>query len=887
MYAFTLSLSSPKLALANAGGKGHNLGRLIAGGFPTPGGFVITTEAYRTFVEANGLMSEIVRHSQATDPTRPETYEVASQALRLGFERGIVPDRVAAAVHAAYEQLPGQQPAVAVRSSATAEDLPEASFAGQQDTYLHIIGAIDVLSAVKRCWGSLWTARAMAYRAKQGLAPEAVALAVVVQPLVDASSAGVLFTLNPVSGRRDEQVINATWGLGEALVSGRVNPDTLIVDRETGVIKELLIGDKEWMTAPAAAGTSEEKVADERRGLSVLTPEQAAELARLGREIETHFGAPQDIEWAIADGRIAILQSRPITTQGGVPGDDAWPPLAPATPQSFDYWTQSDMGERWPEPVTPLTWSVWETLTNESMRTTLKVVPSDLPRRAQWVRRAYGRVYMNEGAMMHLYTRELGMPASRVAITLGSQTPQATGAQADRWDWGVVLRRLPVWLTMMRTMQAEARRFEVDFPKIDAWVDDFMRRDLNPVSDVELWAEGRDTWRERVLKYIQYHTSVTGLSSSYLSMLEDLAQSWLGDRSLGQTLLIGLSGVIQAEMVPMLQDMAQACRAAGLDGLLRDVEPAEALARLRAAPAAAPLLAQLNSFLQRHGHRCATEAEWLYPRWIEAPELVIGLVQGYLTNAGAPAAADGENRQRQRRTEAEAAAAARLDPFRRGYFKWVLVQAQQMMRLRDNGQGYLVKLMLPWRVLVAELGRRWAGRGWLNAADDIFFLAEGEIEAALNPAGSAASSPSFKTVVDRRRRAYTHWFSVVAPEVLDAAGQPVAAPAPAEAADVLSGIAASSGRVTGVARLIASPRDAVRLQPGEILVTRATDPGWTPVFSLVSGVVLEVGGPLSHGAIVAREYGLPAAVNVSGALQRIRDGQTITLDGAIGRVFLS
>ncbi len=887
MDPFTLSLASPDLSLSNAGGKGRNLGRLIAGGFPTPGGFVITTTAYRAFVESNGLLPEIARHSAATDPARPETYDVASQALRLSFERGFIPDGVEAAVRVAYEQWPGQ-PAVAVRSSATAEDLPEASFAGQQDTYLHIVGVADVLTAVKRCWGSLWTARAMAYRARQGLAPESVALAVVVQPLVDAESAGVLFTLNPVSGRRDEQVINATWGLGEALVSGRVNPDTVTVDRDTGAIKDLVIGDKEWMTSPAAAGTTEEKVTDERRGQAVLTPEQAVELARLGREIESSFGAPQDIEWAIADGRIAILQSRPITTYGGVPGDDAWPPLAPATAQPFDLWTQSDMGERWPEPVTPLTWSVWEALTNESMRATLKVVPSDLPRRTQWVRRAYGRVYMNEGAMMHLYTRELGMPASRVAVTLGSQTPPATDAQAGRWNWGIVLRRLPVWLTMMRTMQTEARRFEADFPTIDAWVDDFMRRDLNPMSDAALWAEGRDTWRQRVLEYIQYHTSVTGMSSSYLSMLEDLAGNWLGDRSLGQTLLVGLSGVIQAEMVPMLQGLAQTCRVAGLDALIRDVEPTEALARLRATPAAAPLLAQLNTFLQRHGHRCATEAEWLYPRWIEAPELVVGLIQGYLTNAGAPAAADGESRQRQRRAEAEAQAAARLDPFRRGYFKWVLEQAQQLMRLRDNGQGYLVRLMLPWRVLVAELGRRWAGRGWLNAVDDVFFLAEGEIEAALSPADADANGPTLKDRVRERRRAYHHWFSVVAPEVLDAAGQPVAAPVPsADSADVLSGIAASSGRVTGVARLVASPREAIQLQPGEILVTRATDPGWTPVFSLISGVVLEVGGPLSHGAIVAREYGLPAVVNVPGALQRIRDGQTITVDGAAGRVFLT
>ncbi|MBL8057627.1 MAG: hypothetical protein JNK29_13070, partial [Anaerolineales bacterium] len=705
MSNFVLPLASETLTLAQAGGKGVNLQKLIAAGFPTPAGFVITTEAYRAFVAANSLAAEIERLSAATDPGRPESFEAASQALRAQFERGRLPEALSEAIRAAYLGLAAGGAAVAVRSSATAEDLPDASFAGQQETYLHIRGEAAVLAAVQRCWGSLWTARAMAYRGQQGVAPDGVALAVVIQPMVPAAAAGVLFTLNPVTGERTEAVINAAWGLGEALVSGQVNPDTVIVDKASGAVKSLAVGEKAVMTAPAEAGTAEVAVDPARRGQPALTPAQAAALTQLGRAIEAHFGAPQDIEWALADGQWAILQTRPITAHGGVPGDDDWPPRPPAAPQPYDRWSQADFGERWPEPVTPLTWSFWEALTNEGFYTSLEAIPSPLPRQTQWSRRAYGRLYMNEGALLHIYTRELGMPTASIAASIGVQ---GQAGPAAGWNWGVALRRAPVLLRMMRTMQHHARHFEAEFPKIDAWVDAFMGRGLGGASDAELWREGLDVWRRRLVEYLQYHTSVTGLSASQVPLLEDLLQNWLGDRTLAQPVLAGLTGVIQAEMVPALQALAQTLRDLGLASVVLDQPPAAAWAQLQTLPAAGPALRQLAAFLQRHGHRCATEAEWLYPRWIEAPELVLQALIPYLQGDGAARLADNEARQRQRRAEAEARLAARLDPFRRAYLRWALAEVQRLVRLRDNGQNYLIKLLLPWRHLLAELGRRWA-----------------------------------------------------------------------------------------------------------------------------------------------------------------------------------
>jgi pyruvate,water dikinase len=317
--------------------------------------------------------------------------------------------------------------------------------------------------------------------------------------------------------------------------------------------------------------------------------------------------------------------------------------------------------------------------------------------------------------------------------------------------------------------------------------------------------------------------------------------------------------------------------------------PQEALARLRTTPTAEPVLRQLDEFLRRHGHRCPNEGEWLNPRWREAPWQVIELVAGYLRAGEEANPVATEARQRRRREEATAWVEAHLDPLRRVVFRWVLSRAQRAVRLRDNGRHCMMKAAYPTARIFGLYGRRWTQRGWLAQPEDIFFLTILEIDRVLAAGDPTAAGLDLKRLVAERRKAYEFWFTVEAPEVLDAEGRPVEAPA-VEAApptqEVLQGIPASGGQARGTARIIFDPREATRLQPGDILVTRATDPGWTPVFPLVSGLVLEVGGQLSHGAIVAREYGIPAVVNVRDATRRIRDGQAIVVDGSAGRVYL-
>ncbi len=877
-----LPLTAPSLSLESAGGKGMNLGVMVRAGLPVPAGFVMTTATYRHFVEANGLTETITNQWQTLSPADADTFEAASAVIRAAFDAApFLPELATPLLHA-YADLAAGQP-VAVRSSATAEDLPEASFAGQQDTYLNIIGEDALLAAVKRCWGSLWTARAMAYRHRQGILPDQVSLAVVVQIMVPATAAGVMFTVDPVSGQRDELVINATWGLGEALVAGRVNPDTIIADKRSGQIKRLEIGEKAVMTAPDAQGTSEVAVEPAQRENPALSPAQVSELARLGRTLEALFQQPQDVEWAVAAGQVLLLQARPVTTlaaPSGPPGDDAWPTLDGFPEQAFDFWTQQDLGERWPDPITPLTWSISEAMTQTSMDQSAAGLKAPYAHQIRWCKRAFGHVYLNEGALLHAYTDGFGMPLAMMAGGLTHEGARPAGESG--WQLGKVMRHLPWYWQVATEWPRNAARFEADFPLIDRWVTEFMQRDLNELSDRGLLTEARELWYGRVLKYIRYHSNVTSLSISSLTQMEAQANQVLGDAALAHTLTSGLSGVITAEMAPELWQMAQTLRTLGLERVLTTQSPVSALAELRADPHAQPFLDQFERFLQRHGHRCMVEAEFLYPRWSEAPAQVIEALTPYLNMEQAPAAVNHEAEQRREAVAAQME--EKLTWWQRRAFRANLARLHRFTRLRDNGQHYLVRLFLPIRHLYAVLGERWAARGWLPAPDAIFFLVAAELTAVVEQGDPTKAGLNLAELAADRRTAYDYWFTQPTPDALDKHGAPVISAH--VAGNTLTGMAASPGQISGRARVVLSPAEANRLQPGDILVTRATDPGWTPVFSIIGGAVLEIGGTLSHGAIVAREYGLPAVVNVSGATQRIQDGQQIRLDGTRGEVIL-
>ena len=310
---YVIALTDPQATLAVAGGKGASLARLSAAGLPVPGGFHVTTTPYRQFVAENNLQPRILAALEAVDVAQPSTLETASRAIQALFSQAHVPPAIAGTIAHACADLPGDEPAVAVRSSATAEDLPDLSFAGQQETYLNVRGAAAVLDAVKRCWASLWTARAIGYRTRNSISSADGALAVVVQKMIASEVSGVLFTVNPVTGVRDEIVIEASWSLGEAVVSGQVDPDNFVVDTRAWRITERIIGSKSLAIIPREGGGTVQ-VARDATQRQALPDAQIVELARLAQCVAEHFGLPQDVEWAWANQQFYILQSRPVTT---------------------------------------------------------------------------------------------------------------------------------------------------------------------------------------------------------------------------------------------------------------------------------------------------------------------------------------------------------------------------------------------------------------------------------------------------------------------------------------------------------------------------------------------------------------------------------------------
>ncbi len=838
---FVLPLDSPRNRIPLSGGKGAALSRMALAGLPVPPGFVLTTEARRASGASGGL-----------------------------------PPEVEAAVREALDSLGADS--VAVRSSSTAEDGESGSFAGQHDTFLALRRPAEVMAAIERCWRGLHGSRAEAYRKHHGIDATDAEMAVVIQEMVRADASGILFTSDPTAPDGTVSLIEATWGLGEPVVGGRVTPDSIAVDTETGRILKQIVGDKQMMTVAGDDGTREIPVPPERRRSTALDAPAIEELTRLGRQVESLFGGPQDVEWAMAAGRIHLLQARPITA-GRAPGDDDWPVIGARPSRPFDLWTRVNVGEVWPDPVSPLSACGIPEMLNGIVAHALPGLP--LAREIQWARRWYGRIYYNEGALVHLFHGRLGLPIFLLHDAFGSR-------EALHPDGGAGLRigrALRSARHILRSAWIE-RRNEKRLPGlsrlIDRRIEEFDGLDLRAASDREL-RRFLATWFDRGTTYLNAYAQMSSTSMIWFGFLRVILARWCGGDPSAHDLLGGLEGIESAEIGPSLHRMASRLRAIGVESL--DEDSGTALKRLEGMPAARPVLDDLHRFLVRFGHRCAGEGELMNPRWSERPELVVELIAAYLKGGADPV--ETLRAQKQRREQATDAARGRFGIARRAIFDAVLRKSQELARLRENGRNHLSKCGFPPVRIYRELARRWSERGWLAEPGDLSFLTFPEIESIIDAGDPQSAGITIPDCVESRRRAYRHWFTIEPPVALDSSGRPVRLPARSPGSRSLDGLPICGGRARGTARVITDPADAVRLTKGEILITRATDAGWTPIFPLIDGMVLEIGGQLSHAAIVAREYGIPAVANVARATTLIRDGEMIVVDGWTGRISLT
>jgi phosphohistidine swiveling domain-containing protein len=846
---YVLPLADRQATLETVGGKGASLARLVAAGLPVPDGFHVTTAAYWHFVAENDLHPGILAALEPVDIAQPATLEAASTAIRALFAGAHTPPDVASAIALAYAELAGREPVVAVRSSATAEDLPDASFAGQQETFLNVQGAAEVLEAIKRCWASLWTARAIGYRARQSIDHSTVGLAVVVQELVPAEAAGILFTANPLTGRRDQAVISAAWGLGEAVVGGLVTPDTLTVEKATGRVLARETADKQVMVARVNGGTEEQPVPDELRLAPVLGDEQAAGLARLGVQIEELYGMPMDIEWALADGAFTILQARPITA---LPEPEPVPPSEWNATFGGDYlWTNMIVGEVFPTATTPSTWSVWQDFfSNLSL--------GDSPT----IGNIAGRPYLNYSLMYSFllkltrkHERVLGLIKDSIGVP-----PAGVGVPSFPVSWRTVLFQI-----LPREFRNEMKKGKLKkaAPDFLAMIRDRcpeLRRRIGEAQEdelISLWTDDiKPLWKEIHLLQDKMNEELQGLTRKLKTELTKL----LGDDE-ANTLLTTINGA----------------------GELASLGPLVGLSRLNSGELSR------EEYLQRYGHRGPHENELAEPRPCEDPNwLDIQLAE----LAKSPVDVTAMLEKRDAEFEAvQQEITHQLPPKKAQGVARIIAAIVEANTLREATRSELTRIVDIIRVFFLRASEL-SGLG-----DGVFFLTVDELVVVL----SGDTSPAAH--ISTRRQAYEKYralpplpawirgrfdpFQWAADpnrrrDVFDT-HLPLAPPAP-NAGNVIRGQPGSAGHVEGIVQRIDGPDEGDRLQPGEILVTSTTNVGWTPLFPRAAAVVTDIGGSLSHAAIVARELGIPAVVGCGDATMRLKPGDRVRVDGRRGIV---
>ena len=865
MNTDTLSLTDTGADLAAVGGKGSSLARLARAGFPVPDAFHVTTAAYRRVVEANGIPELIETTLRETDTTRPEQVERAARAIRRAVLDAAVPPETTRAIGTAYAALGGGP--VAVRSSATAEDLPNMSFAGQQESYLNVRGAEAVVEAVRKCWASLWTDRAVAYRARQGVDNRDLALAVVVQVLVDAEASGILFTADPSTGRRDRLVIDAAWGLGEAIVGGRVTPDVLVVDRGARAVVQRTTSDKSLRTVRAQDGTREEGVDEALRRRAVLSDGDALELAGLGERVEAFYGHPVDIEWARTNGKLWLVQARPITA---LPEAEPAPPETWNTPLPKTRWSRGSVADLLPDPLSPLF-------------ATLGL-------------RVYGEAF--DAGMSEMFDIEGAGSLYGPAYALTINGYAYVSLNVSPRLFLVILPRIG---RVFRIFGQARARWEIERDAYRAVVERAESLQVPSASATELVDAAETVWRAAARHVTVYQT--TGASAAVTEML--LMRLWEKDKKRrrapndppASALLLGYeSDPVRADA--SLWDLTQGARAhADLVTWIAGTEAPEAagdLVRNRRPQAVRPeawawLRGSFLEHIRVHGRTIHT-LDFATPTPSEEPHTFLMTVRHWLEHGGT----DPRTRQANAASRRESLSAS-LRERARGPAGWMLKKAlgwaQRAAPLREDSIAAMGLGVPVIRAHLLEVGRRLVDRAALESATDVFWLEEAELrldalalDRGVAPVSRAAEVRRRKTLWKSRKRATPPHTVPYMKSFMGFKVSDFVADGTQRERGRLSGVAASGGRVTAPARVLRGPEDFARMRSGEVLVADITTPAWTPLFALASAVVTDVGGPLSHGSIVAREYGIPAVLGTGSATRRIHDGDLVTVDGDKGSV---
>jgi rifampicin phosphotransferase len=842
------------------GAKAVGLWRLKRLGLPVPDAFCIAANSYRLHIGAASLKAMI--DNALLSLSRPESFDIAQTLsdVRRAIIESPMDDSLAAEIESHYRTIAASR--LAVRSSATAEDLPGHSFAGLYDTYLGISNLEDCLIAIKKCWASLWTERAYSYRQKYGFDHSKVEMAVIVQSLIPADVAGVIFTADPVTGDNNRVVIEACLGLGDALVSGKVTPDRVILDK---------------------------------KGLNVLSQtvtahcidkQTAQKIAKLAIKAESEFGCPQDIEWAICQNQLFLLQSRPITT---IPKTKSW--------EDRQIWSSFAAKEVIPDVVTPVTSWMLESFLENIVDFASDALCIDIKDNIPIYELIAGRVYFNASFWAVVIRQfrttrnldwnegagsdpELGQLIERLKNTPIEELPKI---KHNRMRF---ILRLPLLTASMlcntrrksQSTLANARKMNEKWACLDV-------SGLSAERLADCLMEAVTELNEEIMKK-GFNLLHMFYWMAYFPILEVVCKRWFPDeQSCAGRLLVGLSNMEDAEAGLDLWRLAVKVNdnPALKELILSNAGWDTVYERLCKNSYGQEFLMSLDRFMKAHGHHCRGEIELYNRRWSETPDYILGLIRSYLGSMGKANPLENHKCLAAEREQLAQSCRRKLtNPVKRMVFNHLLVRAQYGSAFRENIKSEFIKFMASVRSILLELGRKLAAGSLIADCNDVFFLKFEEI--GLLARGQSAFD--IKQVVASRRAEYEKWQSITPPNLIIGKFDPDRY-VPEEVktdAQQLKGLAVSPGVVSGKARVILRADDNEQVQAGEILVAPFTDPGWTPYFIPAAGIVMDQGGLLSHGAIIAREYGIPAVVNVGNATKIIKTGQTIQVDGDRGVV---
>ncbi|OQP39787.1 phosphoenolpyruvate synthase [Niastella yeongjuensis] len=860
MTSYVLSFQQVnRTSLMEAGGKGANLGELSGiDGILVPDGFCITTEAYKKVTAANPALNSLLEELTLVKPEERKRIGELSATIRMAIESIPIPQEIEAAI-AGYLN---EQDAWAVRSSATAEDLPTASFAGQQDTYLNVIGKQSVLQHISKCWASLFTERAVTYRMQNRFHHRQVHLAVVVQRMVFPQAAGILFTADPVNGNRKVVSIDASFGLGEALVAGLVNADNYKV-RNGQVIDKMIAAKKLAIYALPGGGTKEQAIEVAQQSQQTLTDEQIIQLEQMGRKISSHFGSPQDIEWCLADHKFYIVQSRPITTLFPVPV---------ANDEENHVYVSVGHNQMMTDPFKPLGLSFWNLTTPKPMAI------------------AGGRLFVD-------VTGLLASPATRQTIlhTFG-QDPLLKDALLTVLERGDFIKLLPDDTPAGKNEKAITTvGFRTQIKNDPALVPDFISKNETALETLkqEIQTQSGTALLDFIVEHIQQvkrsadpqslHVILAAMDASF--WLNEKMKEWLGETNVADTLSQSVPNNVTSEMGLALLDVADVIRPyPEVIHYLQQTKADNFLDELVHLNGGRQTRDAIEAYLNKYGMRCAGEIDITRTRWSEKPITLVPLI---LTNIKTQEPGAGKRKFEQGQQEAlkkEQELLERLQLSADGDEK--AAETKEMISLLRNFAGYreypkygIVNRYFVYKQALLQEAEQLVQASVIHEKEDIYYLTFEELREVIQ------THRLNYAIITQRKHDYESYKKLTPPRVITSDGEMVTGAYKRTnlPANALVGLPVSSGIIEGRARVIVNMEEA-ELEEGDILVTAFTDPSWTPLFVSIKGLVTEVGGLMTHGAVIAREYGLPAVVGVENATQLIKDGQRIRVNGTDGYI---